>query len=291
MAETSEITIFGMKATQASTPPTTPEYVPGLRKPIVGVYGVTGCYGCLLSVIFNEEDILDMVEAIDLKSFPFIKEHNPQNIHYDVIMVEGLVAKKQDIELLQKWRGMCTYLVALGACAHTGGIPAMRNFIGEDRYKHLQFNRCLSLQDTQAQPIDRYVKVDHTIPGCPPDKREILTFIKDFALGRIHQGYSNPVCIECRKNENHCLLEDGKLCLGPITSGGCNSICTNAGLECWGCRGPSKDPQYDAFFDLLKKKGFDAQAIRKRLQSFAGLKTPSQHRIGHRNTTEGNTHG
>ncbi|RME53852.1 hypothetical protein D6783_00580 [Candidatus Woesearchaeota archaeon] len=258
-----------------------PRRAEGLRKPVIGVYGVTGCYGCMLSVIFNEDDLLDLIEAVDLKSFPFIKEHNPQNIHYDVILVEGLVAKKEDIEELKKWRGMCTYLVALGACAHTGGIPAMRNFIGEDRYAKLKFNRCLKLEDTQAAPIDNYVTVDYTIPGCPPDKKEILSFIKDFALGRVHRGYLNPVCVECRKNENRCLLEDGKLCLGPITSGGCNSVCTNAGLECWGCRGPALQARYDAFFDLLEKKGFDTDAIRTRLQSFAGLKIPEQQRIRH----------
>ena len=42
----------------------------------IGFYGITGCAGCLLSVIFNEDELLDLINLIDLKAFPFIKEMN-----------------------------------------------------------------------------------------------------------------------------------------------------------------------------------------------------------------------
>ena len=35
-----------------------------MTKPKVGFYAITGCQGCLLSVIFNEEDILDIYYSL-----------------------------------------------------------------------------------------------------------------------------------------------------------------------------------------------------------------------------------
>jgi coenzyme F420-reducing hydrogenase gamma subunit len=37
------------------------------QKPKVGFYDVTGCQGCVLSVIFNEDEILDIIGAVDIK--------------------------------------------------------------------------------------------------------------------------------------------------------------------------------------------------------------------------------
>jgi len=57
-------------------------------KPKAGFYGITGCAGCLLSVIFNEDELLSMANALDIVSFPFIKEKNSEGrmVHISVLM-------------------------------------------------------------------------------------------------------------------------------------------------------------------------------------------------------------
>ena len=75
-------------------------------------------------------------------------------------------------------------------------------------------------------------------------------------MDKVPKPYTSPVCIECRRNGNECLLEIGKPCLGPITAGGCDSVCINGGLECWGCRGPTKDMNLKLMIKILKEKGF-----------------------------------
>ena len=246
----------------------------------VGIYGITGCAGCQLSVIFNEDELLDLIEVVDLKAFPFIKEVNPDE-QYDLIFLEGLVADKGDLEAAKKLRKNAKILVALGACAVTGCVPAYRNFTLKQNYEHLLYRKIRELQDVQPTPVDMHVRVDYYLPGCPPDKRQILAFIKGAVKGAIPRPTDNPVCVECRQNGNACLLEIGKPCLGPITAGGCNAVCVNGGLGGWGCRGPTKDMNLPLMISLLKRKGFDEKFIQDRMRTFAGLKLPMLKEVLH----------
>jgi len=255
-----------------------------MTKLSMGFYGITGCAGCLLSVIFNEDELLDLVKLIDLKAFPFIKEVNVDD-HFDYVFIEGLVADQGDLETLKKLRENSTYVVSLGACACTGCIPAYRQFSLKENYEHLLYKKQAHVTDLEPTPIDMHVKVDHYIPGCPPDKKEIITFIKSIVQGKHPKPYTSPVCVECRKNGNECLLDKGKPCLGPITAGGCNSVCINGGFECWGCRGPTKDMNLDLMIDILRKKGFDDKFIKDRLRTFAGLKLPLLEKLNENNNT------
>jgi sulfhydrogenase subunit delta len=242
-----------------------------MKKAKVGVYGLTGCAGCQLSIIFNEDEILQVISLVDLRAFPFIKEHNPDE-EFDLVFMEGLVASNNDLEVLEKVRKKTKVLVALGACAHTGCIPAYRHWTLKEDYEHLLFSKDDIIKDQEPTPIDAHVTVDYTIPGCPPDKHEILTFIKDIIAGKKPKPYNNPVCVECRRHNNDCLLIQGKPCLGPVTAGGCHAVCINGGFECWGCRGPSGDANYKAYVDLLKEKGYSEEFIKTRMKIFAGLK-------------------
>ena len=251
---------------------------PKRKKPTVGFYDLTGCNGCLLSFLFNEDEILDIAQHVDIKTFRFIKDIKYEK-KFDIVFMEGLVASSDDLEILKTVRNKTDVLVALGACACTGCVPAYRNYIDSSKYSGLVYARIKQLQDLPATPIHEHVAVDFYIHGCPPDKKQILSFIKDIILGKTPYDYDRPVCFECRLNENRCLLDDGKMCLGPITRGGCNAICTNGKLECWGCRGPTPDANIPLLIKLLEEKGFKKEHIKQRLRTFAGLmieKPPKQ---------------
>jgi sulfhydrogenase subunit delta len=246
-----------------------------MKKLNVGVFNITGCCGCVLKVIFNEKEVLDMINLIHVSAFPFIKEIE-ETESFDMILLEGTVVHAEDLDTVKKLRNKTKILVALGACACTGGITAFRNFISPEHYQYLKFKTKSHLADFDPQPIDNFVKVDYYVPGCPPDNNEILLFIKDIVLNKKPELYDKPVCMECRMNENECLLDKGKLCLGPITRGNCSSVCTNGRLECWGCRGPTSDANYDEMLKLLQEKGFNIPAIKERIKSFVGLKMPKE---------------
>jgi F420-non-reducing hydrogenase small subunit len=39
-------------------------------------------------------------------------------------------------------------------------------------------------------------------------------------------------------DENKCLLQQGYMCLGPITQGDCGALCPKVNIPCAGCGGP-----------------------------------------------------
>ncbi len=239
-------------------------------RPGVGFYDLTGCNGCLLSFVFNEDELLHLAKHIDIKAFRFVKDRKEDRT-LDIAFVEGLVASNDDLEVLKEVRDKSKILVALGACACTGCVPAYRNFIETSKYSSQVYEKIKEIADQPATPINEHVKVDYYLPGCPPDKQQISSFIKDLLLGKNPYDYDRPVCVECRLNENRCLLDDNKMCLGPITRGGCNAICTNGGFECWGCRGSTPDANIPLMVKLLEQKGYTKDHIRKRMRTFVGM--------------------
>ncbi len=238
------------------------------RKLRVGFYGITGCAGCQLSAIFNEDEILELLSHVDLRAFPLIRERNYED-NLDVVFMEGLVACQEDIDTLKRIREKTKFLIELGTCASTGCIPAYRYFTSKKDYEHLLYRKRDSISDMEPSPLHAHVIIDYTVPGCPPDRGEIVRLIIGLAKGRVPLPYTDPVCVECRRNKNLCLLEENKLCLGPITNGGCNSICINGGLECWGCRGNINDSNPEALVNLLKEKGFSDETIKQQIRAFA----------------------
>src|SRR5512136_675907 len=105
--------------------------------------------------------------------------------------------------------------------------------------------------------------VDYYVPGCPPVPERIWEVIGAIVGGQLPAkgatlGASNTtLCDECprRKEEKmvdgfvrphlveadkeRCLLEQGIVCLGPATRGGCGARCLRAWMPCRGCYGPT----------------------------------------------------
>jgi len=243
-----------------------------MAKPKVGFYDVTGCQGCLLSVIFNEDEILDIINAVDIKEFRFImgeKYDGP----LDICFIEGGVVNKDDEEMVKKLRERSTIVIALGACATHGNIPALRNWSNEENLDRLKYEKKYpEMKDIgKPKPITEFIKVEFSLPGCPPDREEIKKFVKDLLLGKTFRNTQDPVCKECRLNENGCLLDDCKICLGPLTAGGCEAICTTSGFECYGCRGLTPEPDFEEYFKLMEEKGIEIKEAKKRMETFIGL--------------------
>jgi NAD-reducing hydrogenase small subunit len=91
------------------------------------------------------------------------------------------------VYVLREFRKHCKILVAIGACAITGGIPAMRNLVGlreclEEAYLNgptiaegavIPNDNDLPLLLDRVYPAHEVVKIDYVLPGCPPSANAI----------------------------------------------------------------------------------------------------------------------
>ena len=161
---------------------------------------------------------------------------------------------------LKRTREYGGQVIAVGICAISGGVANLGN---RDEVRQLFLSdlerRNLPQVLDKSSPIDTVVEVDTYLPGCPPTPElfeAVLGIDTDFKPAR-------TVCQECgrkklrdmkpdhllgpqqgRVDPEICLVNQGYLCVGTSTRGGCRALCTRPGFPCVGCRGPS-----DAFIE------------------------------------------
>jgi coenzyme F420-reducing hydrogenase gamma subunit len=240
-------------------------------KPKVAFFDFASCEGCQLQIANLEEKVIDLIEIVDVVSFrEVMKEHSDD---YDIAIVEGLIERPMDELRLKDIRSKAKILVALGACAHTGSVHKLRNEWSPENVKKEVYGDA-DIKDNpyfdayEAKALDEVVKVDAYIPGCPINRDEFINVVMALVAGKKPPIPTYPVCVECKKNENICVFELGKFCLGPVTRAGCDSACPNFGHECEGCRGYIEHPHMDAEKSVLEKYGLKMEDMMSRFNMF-----------------------
>jgi F420-non-reducing hydrogenase small subunit len=222
--------------------PTLPEFA---------VLSLSGCAGCEVSLLNASE----WCERFRLVYMPLVisAHHLPENVK--VLLVSGAVRNENDAYTLRRAARKAGRVIAVGTCAISGGITQLGD---RDEVRELflsQSNRpFLPHLLARTRPVDAFVEVDWYLPGCPPTPELFMTALLD------PDGYKAPgsVCSECGRRKladmrpehltgfqqgevlpDVCLINQGYLCVGSSTRGGCQALCTRPGQPCVGCRGPS----------------------------------------------------
>ncbi len=167
------------------------------EKFIVATTSLAGCFGCHMSLLDIDTELLDMLEIIEFNKSPLtdIKDFSKQ---CHVGLIEGGCANDENVHVLKKFREKCDILISFGECAIMGGIPAMRNFVSlqaclEEAYlngptSELGADIIPSHEDIpklldNVYPCNEVVKIDYYIPGCPPNAHHIWKVVKSILLG------------------------------------------------------------------------------------------------------------
>lgn len=217
----------------------------------VGVFKFTCCSGCQVEILNQAENFLDLAKKFDFEYMKILRKGKIEK--FDIAFIEGAVSSKQGVELIREIRKKTKYLIALGSCAVLGGVSAMQNFV-----KNKKKINCPS-KDSSV-PVEKYVKVDYNLRGCPIVGSEFLQMINNLLAGKTLRDYEIPVCRECRRNNNRCLIEKGEFCAGPITYFGCDAICPENNHPCIGCRGITKDANLKEWKKKMREKGFKEES-------------------------------
>ena len=238
------------------------------EKPKIAVFEFSGCEGCELQLANKEGSLIEFLKAIEIVNFREIS--SIQGKSYDVALVDGAITRSDEVEKLKKIRSQAKVLIALGSCACFGGVNKLKNAYDLDAANaEVYGDKPKDTQKTQA--IADIVPVDIKIPGCPVTKAEVERVVLHLIMQVPYQFPAYPVCVECKQRFTVCMFDKGQLCLGPITQGGCDAPCPAGGLGCWGCRGPSPEPNYEEFFEIVRKQGFDRELVNERLSFFGGF--------------------
>ena len=193
-----------------------------VARPDVAFFELSSCEGCQLQLVNNEASLLDFLSLVNVVAFR--EAMTERSDDYAVAFVEGSVTRADEVERLAAIRKNAKALVAFGSCACFGGVNQLKNRFKDPAWVKKQVYGGRDVEtNSEAKPLEAFVKVDLKIYGCPVKKEEVEKIITNLVLGKavVHPKY--PVCMECKANENVCLFDLGEPCLGPITRGGCDS--------------------------------------------------------------------
>lgn len=149
-----------------------------------------GCSGCHMSFLDMDEALLQILGRARLVYSPLVDcKKFPE--HVDITLVEGAIGNAADLEKLELVRAHTDILVALGDCAVTANVPAMRNPIGlaavldrvNNGFPHRQPESVPPLSE-RARPVHTQVPVDVFVPGCPPSASTIHYVLMELLSGK-----------------------------------------------------------------------------------------------------------
>jgi F420-non-reducing hydrogenase small subunit len=214
------------------------------------VLQLSGCAGCEVSLLNADE----WVDRYKLVYMPLVvSAHDVPDV--DVLLVSGGVRNDEDLYNLRRAVRRTQQVVAVGTCAISGGVASLGD---RDEVRELflveEGRRRVPRLLPRSHAIDTFVEVDRYLPGCPPTPELFMAILFDQSEFRA----SRIVCQECKRKKlkdmrpahlvgfqqgevlpDVCLINQGYLCIGSSTRGGCRAPCPRAGHPCVGCRGPS----------------------------------------------------
>lgn len=230
------------------------------HKPKIAFFDFSSCEGCQLTVVDSLQDHPELLGVVEIVQFREAMTEKGED--YLVAFVEGSCTRQSDEERLKSIRQQAAIVVALGACAHLGGVNALKSLHPlEEVRKYVYGDKADWYETYDARPIDAVIPVDFAIPGCPIDRNEFINCVKALLLGKKPPIPDYPLCVECKLKENACLFTRNKVCLGPVTRAGCDAICPTYGQSCEACRGFITNPNDSSMRNVLAEHGMSVDEI------------------------------
>lgn len=187
-----------------------------MPKPKIGIYWCASCGGCEEAVVDLAEDILGVVEAVDIVLWPVAMDFKKKDVEampnksMMATLINGAIRTSEQEEMARMLRRKSQFIIAYGACAHTGGIPGLANQFSREQLLRFVYEETPTMvNEPKTRPqtsfqnnghtvtlpefrnvvraLDQVVEVDYYIPGCPPTPK-----ITKAAIGALLEGKLPP---------------------------------------------------------------------------------------------------
>jgi len=253
----------------------------------IALEALASCAGCEISILDLHEDLLKVLENAEIVYGPVLVDAKEMPNDIDIAIVSGSVRNEENKERLEELRKKSKTLIAYGTCACYGGITGMADLFNPEEVTSRTYSDNPSTESADVpsevvpellpivHPAGDIAEVDYYIPGCPPKERLTGDILIPLINGEAPSVPKKTVCADCERWMDHvefdkiqrrvegepdpkqCFLSQGYLCLGSVTLGRCGALCTQAGVQCHGCGGPSLDvlrePSHDVYNGLIKR--------------------------------------
>lgn len=239
------------------------------RKPKLAVWKFGSCAGCQLALLNLEDELLIVADKMEIAHFLEASRVSVKG-PYDLSLVEGSITTPHDAERIKEVRRASKYLVAMGACATSGGIQSLRNFADVDDFLRTVYASPEYIETlAESTPVSGHVQVDFELRGCPVNNRQLLELISAFLHERRPNIPTYSLCIECKQRGIPCVMvSKGIACLGPVTQAGCGALCPAHNRGCYGCFGPMETPNPEGLSGQWKRLGLRDEEILRAYRGF-----------------------
>jgi len=264
-------------------------------KPKLAIFGAASCGGCDVAIVNIHEHIVDVANAFEIVLWPTVMDGKYSDIEamedgeITITLVNGSMRTEETVQLARLLRRKSKFMVAFGSCASEGCIPGLANLSSRKEILDTVYSTSSTHNPEDTRPVweyqapegvlhlpefepilrtlDQVVEVDYTIPGCPPESKQIWAALEAVVAalngtgplppkGSVLGAGESTVCDECARTRDVkkigqfvriqevaqfdpeiCLLEQGLPCNGPATRNGCGALCPAVSAPCIGCYG------------------------------------------------------
>lgn len=239
----------------------------------VAVISLASDFGCQVQITNMEDHLLDVLGQFELVYWQLASSgHLPAD--FDVAVIEGAVTTADHVVQLKSIRDTASVVIAIGACAVTGGIPSIA--ASGDLEKRMDRvygadGRKVGPGRLTPMPIDEVIEVDYRVSGCPIQPAEFVSTVQRALMGLSDNSPREPLCASCKTAENVCFYDRDTVCLGLVTRAGCGARCVSLGRPCTGCRGIADDANLDSARVVLADHGLAVELLDEALSVYNSL--------------------
>ncbi len=222
----------------------------------LAVFKFASCDGCQLSLLSCEDELPALAEQIDI-SFFLEASSRIGTGPWDIALVEGSITTPEDEQRIRSVRRQAATVVTIGACATAGGIQSLRNWADHDEFLRCVYARPEFISTlASSTAVADHIPVDYELRGCPVDRYQLLSVLRDLIRGRTVRLPRHSVCLDCKRRGTVCVeVAQGIPCLGPVTHTGCGALCPAFNRGCYGCFGPSAQANTGSLIRTLAEGG------------------------------------